>query len=283
MKLAWVVDSASGIDASFAREHNVHVLPLQVAFDGRNYNDGQDITEEEFFRQLESGAIPTSSQPSLGTCISLYKQLQSEGYDCIISLHVSGSLSGTVNTAKLAAEAVTIPVEVIDSGLIAKPMVFILQEGLRVYRNAFSGLQDIVAAMCRIRHETVGYFIVNDLGFLHRGGRLSATSALMASLLQIKPILQFKYQQFDVVAKVRTARKAKEFLYSLLEQDIKEKGVREISVVHASYLNEAESWMNQLREKFQGIPVGLSTLGTAVGAHSGPKAIGMAWVYNQPS
>lgn len=278
MKIAWVIDSASGINSEFAGKHNVYVIPLQVILNGQSYADMVDITEEEVYHRLDEGMMPTSSQPALGTFIALYQKLQSEGYDMVISIHISGSLSGTVNTAQLAAETVDIPVEIIDSGLVAKPMLFILEEGLRLYESTRSTLGDILSSMRSVRHRVVGYFILHDLRHLHRGGRLSASSALVGYLLQIKPVLRFEHQVFDVIAKLRTTRKAQEFLYQLLEKDVSQTGVQEISVVHANHFAEAENWMHQLRQKFSGIPVHISSLGTAVGVHSGSKAIGLAWL-----
>lgn len=277
MKIAWVIDSASGINLDFAKNNNIYVIPLQVVFDGRAYDDMVEMTEEDFYGRLSQGMMPKSSQPSLGSFLDLYERLQREGYDRVISLHMSGALSGTVNTARMAAAGSTLPVEVMDSGIVAKPMMFILEEGLRLYA-AKLGFNDIIAGMSRIRDRVVGYFIVNDLHYLHRGGRLKATSALLGSLLQIKPILKFENQYFDAVTKVRTLQRAREYLYRLLDADASQGDIKEINVIHANYRQEAEKWLAQLKEKFSAIPMDISTLGTAVGVHSGPGAIGLAWI-----
>lgn len=277
MKIAWVIDSASCIDKGFASLNDVHVIPLQVIFGDKCYDDQVDISEAQFYEWLEQGMMPTSSQPSLGSFIALYNRLQQQGYDMAISIHVSHAMSGTVDVARMAAKSVDFPVEVIDSGLVAKPMLFVLEEGLRLYEKRFK-VEDIIAMMYTVRERIVGYFLINDLRYLHRGGRLKASSALIGSLLQIKPILHFENQYFDVVAKVRTARRAKEFLYHLLDEDASKNEIREINVVHANHLQEAEKWQTQLQNKFTNISIQLSTLGTVVGVHSGPKAIGLAWI-----
>ena len=276
VKIAWVVDSASGIDREFAEANDIHVVPLQVIFEDGSYDDMVDITEEEFYHRLAQGMMPKSSQPSLGTFIELYERLEREGYDRAISLHMSGALSGTVNTARMAAENVDLPVDVMDSGIVAKPMLFILEEGLRLHKAGY-GPEEILAGMGAMRDRVVGYFIVNDLHYLHRGGRLKATSARIGSLLQIKPILKFENQTFDAIAKVRTFTKAKEYLFRLLDADASQCEISEINVIHANYCEEAEKWLASLREKFRDIPMKISTLGTAVAVHSGAHAIGLAW------
>ncbi len=277
MKIAFVIDSASCIDSDFAKSHHVYVIPLQVIFDGHSYADMLEMTEHDFYKRLEAGMMPTSSQPALGSFVALYKRLQEEGYDRVISIHLSGALSGTVTTARMAAKTMDFPVEVVDSGLVAKPMLFVLEEGLRLY-EAKMPFNEILAGMVKVRDRVVGYFMINDLQYLHRGGRLKASSALIGGILQIKPILHFENQYFDVIAKVRTARRAKEFLYKLLDDAALRQEILEINVVHANHLQEAQIWLNQLEEKFNKIPVKISTLGTVVGVHSGPKAIGLTWV-----
>ena len=151
-----------------------------------------------------------------------------------------------------------------------------VEEGIRLFHEQRT-LPEILEGIYAMRDRAIGYFMINDLNYLHRGGRMSATSALMGNLLQIKPILHFEAHKLDVVAKVRTLKKAKDMLYSLLEHDVNENRVLEISVVHAHHLEEAKKWREQIHEKFKNIPVSISTLGTVVGVHSGPGAIGLSW------
>lgn len=276
LKIAWITDSASCIDLAFARENNIHVVPLNVIFDGQSYKDMIEMDEHEFYRLIAAGKTPTTSQPSVGDFAKVYTQLKTEGYEAAIAVHVSSQLSGTLNASHIAAEMVDFPVHIIDSGIVAKPMLFALEEGLRLYQ-AEKHIDEIVAGIKATLERVVAYFMINDLSFLHRGGRLSATSAIIGNLLQIKPILLLRQQKLEIFEKVRTTHRAKEFLYNLLEKDVAEKGVKEINVVHADHFTEAENWAEQLKEKFRDIHVAISSLGTVVGVHSGPRAIGLTW------
>lgn len=276
MKIAWVTDSASCIDLQWAREHHVHVIPLHVIFEGKSYKDMIEMDEDEFYRLIWEGKSPSTSQPSVGEFVELYNQLHADGYDAAIAIHVSAKLSGTIQASRTAAEMVDLPVYIIDSGLVAKPMMYTIEAGLRLFRD-LEPLQDILNGIKEMRDRVVGYFMINDLQFLHRGGRLSATSALMGTLLQVKPILLCQYEKLDLFSKVRTHKKAKEFIFDLLHEDAEANSVQEISVIHADHLEEAKVWLEQLKERFSHIPVMISTLGTVVGSHSGPRAIGIAW------
>lgn len=276
MKIAFVTDSGSCIDADYAARNDIRVVPLRVIFDGHGYKDMVEMNEEEFYRRIADGQTPSTSQPSVGDFVDIYTQLQNEGYDAAIAVHTSSKLSGTINASQMAAEMANFPVHMIDSGLIAKPLTFAVEEGIRL-RNEARTLEEIIGGIKALRDKVVGYIMINDLKFLHRGGRLSASSALIGNLLQIKPILLLKQQKLELFEKVRTNRKARELICKLLESDVQQNHVKEINVVHTNYWQEAREWMEQLKELFKDIPMSISTLGTVVGVHSGPGALGLTW------
>jgi len=197
-RIAVVTDSAACIPVELAHRYHVHVVPLELVWNGQSYRDGIDITPTGFYRRLRGSiSLPTTSQPAVGDFATLYVQLGQE-VDGIVSIHVSGGLSATLQTASLAAEqACSVPVEVIDSrtGAIAEGFVV-----LAAARAAAAGgnLEEVTAA-ARASIPRVGLFItLETLEYLHQGGRIGEAAALLGSRLHIHPILYLSEGQVKV-------------------------------------------------------------------------------------
>lgn len=279
-KIALVTDSTSDLDLDFAKDRGVRIIPLRVHIDGQAFLDGIDLQREDLVRYLEtSDILPTTSQPSPGDFVAIYEDLAREGYDAVISLHLSQELSGTVNGARLAADQVksAIDVRVYDSrtataglGLQIMRLVAYLEKDPDLNR-ACGFLEDLIG-------HTKVFFLLGSLDSLAKGGRIGQAAYLVGSLLQVKPVLVLEDGVISVYDKLRTRKisRAIGYLVDLMEENdddlFKKKGAWLIGFNNDCLGTELK---NQLQER------GLETsypdfqIGTVVTTHIGLDAVGI--------
>ncbi len=274
MAVKVVTDSASDIPAEVAEELGISVVPCTIFFGADAFKDGVEITKEEFFHRLTTGGVmPTTTQPSVGDFLDVYRPLAEEGHD-IVSVHVSGKLSGTVNSARLAAgELAGATVEIVDTELASMGVALAAKAAV----DAAAGGADAAAAAeaARSSAASTDVFVVPDtLEYLKRGGRIGSAQALLGSLLSMKPILKLADGEVHPHEKVRTKAKAVQRM-----RDIAASGgpYREAAVMHRVTDEEAESLADHLAQ-FTANPVFNGSIGASIGAHTGPGVIGFALV-----
>ncbi|MCY4581539.1 MAG: DegV family protein, partial [Chloroflexi bacterium] len=208
MAVKVVTDSASDIPAELAGKLGISVVPCTVFFGAEAFKDGVEITKEEFFHRLTTGDVmPTTTQPSVGDFLDVYRPLAERNYE-IVSVHVSGKLSGTVNSARLAAEELpNATVEIVDTDLASMGVALAAKAAV----DAAAGGADAAGAAEAARNAAANteVFVVPDtLEYLKRGGRIGGAQALLGSLLSMKPILKLKDGEVHPHEKVRTKGKA---------------------------------------------------------------------------
>lgn len=193
MKIAIVTDSTAYLPERIKDHPNLFVIPIPVILDGKIYNEGIDIEADEYYALLNnSKEFPTTSQPALGEVLELYKSIAEQGYDTIISIHLSSGISGFVHTLHgLTDEIPGVALYPYDSKITSMPMGHMVEAALDLTEEKAS-LEEIFAKLDLIRDNTYAYLIVEDLNNLVRGGRLTNGAALIAGLLKIKPILTFE-------------------------------------------------------------------------------------------
>lgn len=272
MAIKVVTDSASDIPADLAEGLGVSVVPCTVFFGTEAFKDGVDITKEEFFERLTTGNVmPTTTQPSVGDFLEVYKPLAEAGHE-IVSVHVSGKLSGTVNSARLAAaELPDATVEIVDTELASMGAAL----AAKAAADAAAGGADAAGAAEAARNaaaNTEVYFVPETLEYLKRGGRIGSAQALLGSLLSMKPILALVDGEVHPKEKVRTTAKAVQRM-----RDIGAGGgpYREAAVIHR-VSEEAAGAMAEHLAQFTANPVIIAPVGASVGAHTGPGVMGFA-------
>ena len=272
MAVKVVTDSASDIPAEVAEELGISVVPCTIFFGADAFKDGVEITKEEFFHRLTTGGVmPTTTQPSVGDFLDVYRPLAEEGHD-IVSVHVSGKLSGTVNSARLAAgELAGATVEIVDTELASIGVTL----AAKVAADAVAAGADAAGTAEAARNaaaNTEVFFVPDTLEYLKRGGRIGSAQALLGSLLSMKPILTLVDGEVHPREKVRTKAKAVQRL-----RDIGAAGApyREAAVIHRVPEEEAREMADHLAA-FTANPVFTAEVGASVGAHTGPGVIGFA-------
>lgn len=276
-KVGIVTDSTAYLDQEYVREHDIKVVPLKVIMDGVSYREGVDISHGEFYEKLKRpGVFPTTSQPSPGEFLEAYRDM-AEKYEALISIHISGGISGTVESARTAAKEMDgVPIRVVDS-LTTSILLRRIIDGLVEARERGASLDEMADLADSAARNGSLMFVVDTLEYLHRGGRIGGAQALLGSMLRIKPIL-YLHGTIDALEKVRGERKALERMVDILAEKVAGREVR-LGVTHV----QAEERMGELLEMVSrsiGVPVSEiphNETGPVIGAHVGPGTVGVGF------
>lgn len=275
MAIHIVTDSTSDLTPALQAQLgvSVHVVPLTVHFGEEEYQDGVDLDAPGFYAKLRSSeAMPRTSQPSPAAFIDLYQKISSPG-DVILSYHISSRMSGTHQSAMLAARQVgERRIEVIDTrsvslglGLIAATAALDAREG--------KGADEILAHSRELIGKVRILFVVDTLEYLQRNGRIGKAQALVGGLLSLKPLLSVEEGVVAPVEKVRGKAKA---VARLVERAAEYAGrVTMGGVLHAAARDEAESLKSELERRLGVEKLYLAELGPTVGTHAGPGTVGV--------
>lgn len=275
-KIAWITDSTGFLDEELRGNPDVYVVPMVVIINGKEYEDGKGIMTDELFKRMkEEKAVPTTSQPSVGTFVELYQQLAHD-YDRIVSVHVSSKLSGTVASSMQAAEMVTIPVHVFDSLLISFPMTMLMKKIMSEIEKGCSVSEAFKRAE-RYRDGNETNVMIGSLEQLHRSGRLSGTQYLLGSVLNVKPIVTIEKGTLEIKTKVRSEKKAEQLLLDRFSESRKKGRVKECCILYGSSQRQTDSLKKTLLETNPDLKLHIYPLGTAIGVHAGERTIGLSW------
>ncbi|MFD1419087.1 DegV family protein [Companilactobacillus keshanensis] len=282
MKIAIVTDSTSYLPQDIVDKYHITVVPIEVVFDSQTYREDIDITTSEFYELLQnSKELPSTAQPSIGEMMNIYDKLAKEGYDTVISIHLASTISGFVNNLKSAASSIkNIKVVPYDSWITVRLMGYMVQEAAKMAQEDKS-LDEIIHRLNTLRDSIGESFVVNDLKNLVKGGRLSNTSAVIGTMLNIKPLLEFDDKSHKIVAydKVRSIKKAKLKAEEKLEKAIgnSEYPLR-LLVIDADDKESGDIWAKHLKERHPEMTLDRSYFGPVIGAHLGKDALAIAWI-----
>lgn len=270
-KIGIVIDSTADMEPSWYQDNNVVMVPLEVRFGEETFLDWLDINPSQFYARLATAKeIPKTSQPSVASFINAYNEVAKD-YDEIISVHISSKLSGTLNSAKLAAKEISVPIELIDTQKASFLTGIIVQEIVKA-RDRGADMDDLLGLADGLIDESQCFFYVDTLKYLEMGGRLGKASALIGSLLNIKVILKLEEGEVAVAAKVRGTSKV---IPSLIEK-VKKHAEGRSKRIGFAYTNDPEV-LGPIKEKLSeegydvsDAPVG--TIGAVIGTYTGPGA-----------
>jgi len=278
MKIAVLTDSTAYLDQNLREKHNIYMIPLSVVFGHDVYQEEVDLTSEQFYQKVrQSESLPTTSQPSIGEFENMYKKLAEEGFNAVISIHLSKKVSGTFQAATSAGKTIEeIDVYTYDSEISTMPQGILALEAAKMAENGQTP-ENIIAHLDELKKKSRAYFIVDDLSHLQRGGRLSGAQALVGSLLKIKPILHFVAGEIEPFEKIRTRKKAINRILNMLFDDIEQKGVTQVVFIHGNKKSAAVELQQQFSQQYPAIETMISYFGPVIGTHLGEGSIGIAW------
>ena len=281
-KVAIVTDSTGYIPKELVEEYNITVVPLYVIWDGEQLKDDVDITPTAFYNRLTtSKTMPSTSQPTPADFQAEFTRLHKEGYD-ILSILISSGLSGTVDSAQQAKQAMPeANIVVFDSRSTAMELGF---HTLAAARAAAEGksLDECVAAAEKARQNSGIIFAVDTLEFLHRGGRIGGASRYLGTLLRFKPLLTVtKEGKIDALEKVRTKKKAQKRVSDIVVEQLQGKpGVR-LATLNANAPEEAQALLEYTRGRLDDVVETIfSEVSPVIGTHVGPGTVGLAYTHD---
>ncbi|MFP6568987.1 MAG: DegV family protein [Dehalococcoidia bacterium] len=277
MSIAIVTDSTSDLPKDVVEKHGITVVPLNVRFGMEEFKDGIDIDNDEFYRRLQiESDLPTTSQPSLGDFSEVYRSLIAE-HDGIVSIHISGKLSQTINSAIQGARDVDSDgekIKTIDTGQATIPLGLIVIEAANA-AAAGANLAGVVKAV----HDAMGrarfYGMVDTLEYLVKGGRIGRAKGFIGGLLKVTPIITLEDGESSPVTSPRTRRKALAKLKELVEEAAP---LDQLAVHYSTEPEEIERLAADLAHLAPEGGVMISQIGAVVGTYAGPGSLGVGFI-----
>lgn len=248
-KLAIVTDSSAYLPAELVTRYGIHVVPLNVHFNGTLFKDGVNITEEEFFRKLAAAPeLPSTSQPSAGEFAEFFRQA-GQGADGLVAIVLSSALSGTYSSAVAAVDLLPdMRIAVVDSRTTSMGMGFLVLAAARAAEEGKS-MEEVVALVEGLVNRVNVVFMPDTLKYLAKGGRIGNAAALMGSVLAIKPLLEISGGKVEPLEKVRTRSKAIARLVGVLQERCDGRPAH-VAIIHSLAGEEAEEIRQQIARDF---------------------------------
>ena len=270
-----VTDSGCDVPPDLAQKLDITVIPLYVNIGEKGYREGVDISRETFYANLSRyEPYPTTAAPPIGTFTEVYEKLAAAGADEIISLHIAGSLSNTLNAARLGAqETTTARVVTYDTQQITLGAGLLVWQAAEMAQAGYS-LAEIIAALDERVPRTRVFGMIDTLDSLRRGGRVSWAEFGIGSLLQIKPVMEISAGEIVVHAKVRTRKRAVQKMQTMVAAY---RPFERIAILHVNAPEAAAGLREQSKNLFpEGETPIIQDVSPAIGTHLGPGAVGFA-------
>lgn len=273
-EIAIVTDSTSDLTPELMGDLNIDIIPLKIKIGEDYYKDGIELTKRDFWKRVTSESIiPKTSQPSPAEFKEIYERLFKKGYKKIISIHISSKLSGTQQAARVAKGMVARGenITIVDSKAVAMSLGYQVLEAARMAREGMSE-ENILSRLEQLQDRIKLYFVVNDISYLEKGGRIGRASSVIGGFLKVKPILKLENGEISVQGKVFGESGALGYMERLIRAESKKTsmilytawgGTRK-ELLNADEIKNQQSGNNKIEYR------GRFEIGATIGAHSGP-------------
>ena len=275
-KIGIVTDSNVCMPPELVSDYDIRVVPLSLNFGQTSYRDGVDINPTDFYEKLKKATeLPTTSAPILGDFIKTFTELRDhvEGVVCVM---VSSGISSTFEVGLKAAELVDdLPIRVIDCRTATMAQGFIVLEAARAAKEG-ANLDEVIARTESTMARSNFLFILEDMSYLARGGRMPPAAARLGSALKIIPVMRADEGKIGLASVVRTRRRAVSRMVKELARAAGDRPVH-VAVMHAQVPDEAEALRQEVDKRFDCIELYVTEFTPVMGAHVGPGLLGLAY------
>ena len=277
-------DNNSDLPEKYFKDHGVGCMYLSYSMDGKNYTHENFLPEHEFYEAMRNGSMPTTAQVNPENAKTLLEPYLKEGKD-ILHIAFSSGLSGTYNSSRIAAEELMeeypdrriMLVDSLSASLGQGLLVWLAQQKKELGQT----LEDVADWVEKNKLKMVHLFTVDDLNHLYRGGRVSRTTAIVGSMLNIKPVLHVDNEgKLTAIGKVRGRKKALQELVKLMDEKIGSFGADcdTIFISHGDCEQDAQYVAAKVKEKYNIKNIIINQVGATIGAHSGPGTMALFFV-----
>ncbi|SFP13667.1 DegV family protein [Amycolatopsis rubida] len=267
--IAVVTDSTSCLPEQLAAQWRINVVQVQLHV-GDQTDDEHRFDRSELIQTMKSGAAVTTSPPDPGAFFWSYQDAASAGASAIVSLHISGRLSQTVEAAREAAQQVRIPVHILDSGTASMSLGYAAVSAARV-AGAGGQLERVLDAAERRVRSSTELIYVNTLEYLRRSGRIGAAQSMLGSAFAIKPLLTVRNGEVSPLARVPGTKRA---MNRLVDLAVKAAGDQPVDLAVTRFGSDENEIVRRLRERVPGAgEIVVGDASTVIGAHVGPGAL----------
>ncbi len=277
-RIGIVTDSTCDLAPEWLADNDVKMVPLKVLFGEESHLDWIDMTPEQFYAKLKtSPMLPKTSQPSPADFAGVYADLAEQGCTEIVSIHLSAALSGTFESATMAAADSPVPVRIVDTKSASQATALSVRAAVDV-RDAGGSAEEVEATARETAESCKLYFVLDTLEYLVKGGRAGKATGLAASVLNIKPVLTFSDEgTVEPFKKVKGLKKAMIVLAAQVAED-SENGTVALTIMHGAAPHLADGMRASLDlagADYELVSVG--SVGAVIGTYAGPGAVGVAY------
>lgn len=275
MNIRIVTDSTCDLPGEIVSQYSITVIPLTINVGDKSFVDGVDLTRTEFYAQLPNfNPHPKTAAPGSEIFVRAFERLADEGAQAILSIHISETLSATINSARIAAmQFKRIPVTVLDSGQLSLGLGFIIERAAQLAESGKEA-QEIISDLNNLMKRVYVFASLQTLEYLRRSGRMNFALARFGELLQLKPLLHMNMGK----ATAHRTRTQKRATARLLEWLAEYAPYEKLAILHAGVQEEAEALYQQARPYFPQGTVLIEQITPVLGAHLGIGALGLACV-----
>lgn len=274
-KIKVLTDSTCDLPASYFTKYDIGVVPINIQFGNESFQEGVTIDQTTFYKKVDTlGIVPQTSQPSVGQFAEVYRRYAQQGYDTIISLHVTGKLSGTMNSAMLAAQEVEKEIRVVpyDSLAGSAALGYMCVDAVQLAR-AGKSVEEIIATLDRKRPHVRIFLTLATTKYARMSGRISHLQGFIATLLNVKPLISLQDGMLLPSGRVRSRQAALAQLLELTKEAAGDQLVR-FAVIHGEARAEAEALLEQGKRILHCTDAFIDDVAISLAVHFGPGVVG---------
>lgn len=271
-----VTDSSVQLTPEEISQHNITVVPLTIMIDNTVYIDGETITRDDFMDEMAAAQnLPKTSQPAVGTFADVFDKLTADGSE-VLAIHMTETISGTVNSSRQAAQIAKGKVTVIDSQFTDRAMAFQVLVAAEM-AEAGKDMKTILDKLEQVRDNTTLVLGVTNLDNLVKGGRLSRVSGLISSFLNIKVILQLQNGELKALRKGRGMKTINNFIADTIAKMAKLSNIKSIGISTAGAKELGEDIGRRIAEVLPSVPILVRPTDPVIATHTGPGAFAITY------
>lgn len=275
-KIKLITDSGADVPLYYRKKYDIEVVPLTVIFGVEEFKDQVDLSVEEFWKKLsESKDLPATNQVNPHEFAEVFQSFIDQGYT-ILYIGLSSKLSGTLQSAQLAKELLDSPhIHIFDSKSASLGVALFVIEAAEMIQAGL-GVQEILAALEQRRQDSFGYFILDSLTHLVKGGRLTRTQGLVGTILNVKPVLKITAEgTIEVDEKVRSTKRALQTIIAKAQETKIDFSQKKLAVAYTYGATNVAELTDMVRQQLGPLEIVEGLIGPTIGTHTGPGGLGL--------